>query len=72
MKKLKQCNCEEHEVCNAETSCFYDFISVTGVPELGTIIIEDINYNERVVICEEHIPELISTLLEYTPNCSVL
>lgn len=63
---MKNCGCEEFNTCKADKSCMYDFISVESVPELGTVVIEDQLVNEKVVICEEHIPELISVLQNIT------
>ena len=44
----------------------YDFISVKHVSDLGTVVIEDIRYNDKVIVCDEHIPQLISELNRYT------
>ena len=40
----------------------YDFVSVKHVADLGTIIIEDLSCNEKVIVCDEHVPQLIEEL----------
>lgn len=62
---MKKCKCEEYLTCNSDQSCMYDFISVKHVAELGTLIIEDLSCDEKVVVCDEHIPQLIEELKTY-------
>lgn len=40
----------------------FDFVSVEHVADLGTVIIEDLSCNEKVIICEEHVSQLIHEL----------
>lgn len=62
---MKKCKCEEYKTCDAEISCMYDFIGVQHSTELGTVIIEDLSYDDKVILCEEHIPQLIAELEQY-------
>ena len=59
---MKKCKCDDYLTCNSEQSCMNDFILVEHVSELGTVIIEDLSCNEKVIVCDEHIPQLIEEL----------
>ncbi|MBQ8997732.1 MAG: hypothetical protein IJ086_03435 [Clostridium sp.] len=59
---MKKCKCDDYLTCNSEQSCMYDFILVEHVAELGTVIIEDLSCNEKVIVCDEHVPQLIEEL----------
>ena len=63
---MKKCKCEEYETCNSEISCMYDFIGVYYSADLETVIIEDLSYGDKVILSEEHIPQLIAELEKYT------
>lgn len=43
----------------------YDFIGIQHSTSLGTVIIEDLSYDDKVILCEEHIPQLIAELEKY-------
>lgn len=62
---MKKCKCEDHGTCCAEISCMYDFISLEHVDELETLVIEDLSCGEKVIVCDEHIPQLIAELENY-------
>lgn len=59
---MKKCKCDEYETCHSKISCMYDFIGVQHSTDLGTVIIEDLSYDDKVIVCEEHIPQLIAEL----------
>lgn len=68
---MKTCKCEEYKTCNAEVSCMYDFIALEHVDELESLIIEDLSCGEKVILCDEHIPQLIAELLNIINNMIV-